>query len=138
MDQGIRGLNSTTSILDSHNIPYVGVGGNIVEASKPFIINHDNMKIGIYTCAEHEFSIAEEDIPGANPFDPLESFDHIIKLKSESDYVIVLYHGGKEHYRYPSPYLQKICRKFVEKGADIVICQHSHAVGCFEEYHNST
>ncbi|MFP3360883.1 CapA family protein, partial [Planococcus sp. SIMBA_143] len=46
--------------------------------------------------------------------------------------------GGKEHYRYPSPYLQKICRKFVEKGADIVICQHSHAVGCFEEYHNST
>lgn len=75
---------------------------------------------------------------GANPFDPFESLDHIQNLKRSCDYVIVLYHGGKEHYRYPSPYLQKVCRKIVEKGADLVVCQHSHCIGSFEEHAGST
>ena len=44
----------------------------------------------------------------------------------------------KEHYRYPSPYLQKVCRKMVEKGANLVVCQHSHCIGSYETYNNST
>jgi len=130
MDQGIQGLNSTREVLNSYNIPYIGVGDNLFEASKPYILNQKGLKIGIYACAEHEFSIAEENKPGANPFDPLESLDHIYNLKKKCDYVIVLYHGGKEHYRYPSPYLQKVCRKMVDKGANLVITQHSHCIGC--------
>lgn len=55
----------------------------------------------MYTCAEHEFTIATENTPGANPFDPLESLDHIQELKSKCDFVLVLYHGEKAHYRYP-------------------------------------
>ena len=138
MDQGIQGLNSTREILNSYNIPYIGVGDNLFEASKPYILNQKGLKIGIYACAEHEFTIAEEDKPGANPFDPLESLDHIYNLKKKCDYIIVLYHGGKEHYRYPSPYLQKVCRKMVDKGANLVITQHSHCIGCYEEYKDST
>ena len=76
--------------------------------------------------------------PGANPFDPLDSLDHIEKMKSRCDYVIVLYHGGKEQYRYPSPSLQKTCRKMIDKGADLVICQHSHCIGCKEVYNQKT
>ena len=138
LDQGAQGLRSTIGILLQNDIPFVGAGYNINEASKPYIIEKNNLKVGIYACAEHEFSIAKENTPGANPFDPLESFDHIKSLKEECDYVIVLYHGGKEHYRYPSPYLQKVCRKIVQKGADVVICQHSHCIGCYEEFEGST
>ena len=87
---------------------------------------------------DDEKRLAEENKAGANPFDLLDSPDHIAKLKTECDFVIVLYHGGKEHYRYPSPYLQKVCRKIVDKGADLVVCQHSHCVGCQEEYKDST
>ncbi|MCX7883743.1 MAG: CapA family protein [Caloramator sp.] len=138
LDQGEYGLKSTIDILNKNNIPYIGAGDNSFEASKPYIINKGWLKIGIYNCAEHEFSIATETTSGANPFDPLESLDHINKLKSECDYVIVFYHGGKEHYRYPSPYLQRVCRKMAQKGADIIICQHSHCIGCFENDENST
>jgi hypothetical protein len=137
-DQGEQGLQSTIKVLNKNNIPYVGVGENLTEASEPYIIEKDGFKIGIYACAEHEFSIAGGKTPGANPFDPLESLDHIQELKTKCDYAIVLYHGGKEHYRYPSPYLQKVCRKICEKGADLVICQHSHCIGCFEQYEGST
>ena len=96
------------------------------------------MKVGIYNCAEHEFTIATDKTAGANPFDPFESLDHIAQLKSKVDYVIVIYHGGKEHYRYPSPYLQKVCRKMVDKGADLVVTQHSHCIGCEEKYNHGT
>ena len=138
LDQGVHGLKSTIDILNENRIPFVGAGESLSQASKPYVIEHEGLKIAVYNCAEHEFSIATREKPGANPFDPLESLDHILEQKSKCDYVIVLYHGGKEHYRYPSPSLQKVCRKMVEKGADLVVCQHSHCVGAYEEYKEAT
>lgn len=34
--------------------------------------------------------------------------------------------------------MQKVCRKIVDKGADLVICQHSHCVGSFELYEGAS
>lgn len=137
-DQGEQGLYSTIKALEENHINYVGAGSSLQKASQPYIIEKHGIQAGVYACAEHEFSIATQNNPGANPFDPLESLDHVTKLKNECDYVIVLYHGGKEHYRYPSPYLQKVCRKIIDKGADLVVCQHSHCIGAFEKYNEST
>jgi len=138
MDQGIEGYESTLAALRKKGIGFVGCADNLNTAIKPKVIDINGEKIGIYACTEHEFSIASDDTPGANPFDPLESYDHVYSLKQQCDYVIVLYHGGKEHYRYPSPDLQRYCRKFIEKGANIVLCQHSHCIGCKEDYKKGT
>lgn len=138
LDQGKKGLDSSIETLKSAGISYVGVGDSIKDASKPKIISCNGKKIGIYACVEHEFTVATETDSGANPIDLLETPDHIVELKKQCDYVIVLYHGGKEQYRYPSPNLHKTCRKLVEKGADLVICQHSHCIGCKEEYLQGT
>lgn len=138
LDQGEQGLSSTIQLLGKEDIKYAGAGKNLEEAKKPYIFEQNGIRTGIYCCAEHEFTIAADETPGANPFEPLESLDHIIELKGQCDFVIVLYHGGKEHYRYPSPYLQKLCRKMVEKGADIVVCQHTHCVGCEEKWNKGT
>lgn len=138
LDQGEQGLRSTVDLLDKAEIAYGGVGDSPEEAAQPHFVQLDGKVIGIYCCAEHEFSIVRDKHAGANPFDPLESLDHIAELKKQCEYVICLYHGGKEHYRYPSPGLQKTCRKIVEKGADLVICQHSHCIGCEEKWQNGT
>ena len=138
LDQGEKGLNSTLKTLKELNISFAGVGNTVAEAAEPFIFEIENKKIGIYCCAEHEFTIVSKENSGANPFDPLESFDHIQSLKKQVDYVIVLYHGGKEHYRYPSPNLQKTCRKIIEKGGNLVICQHTHCIGCEEKWKDGT
>ncbi len=138
MDQGVCGLTSTIEVLKENEISYFGVGEYLNNISKSHIVNINGKKIGFYACAEHEFSVADELTPGANPFDPLESFEHVSNLKKECDYAIVLYHGGKEYYQYPSPMLQKVCRNFVKKGADLVVCQHSHCIGCEEKYQNGT
>ena len=138
MDQGTAGLYSTFQLLDDNRIRYIGAGCDAEQALQPTVINVKGKKIGFYTCVEHEFSLAGSDTPGANPFDVFESYDHIEKLKKTCDFVVVLYHGGKEYYRYPSPFLQRVCRKFVQSGADLVICQHSHCIGCEEKYGNGT
>ena len=138
LDQDQQGLESTCAMLDAAGIAYTGVGQTPEEAAEPYIFECDGKRIGVYACAEHEFSIVTDSTPGANPIDLLESPDHVAALKAQCDFVIVLYHGGKEHYRYPSPMLQKVCRKLVEKGADLVICQHSHCIGCEEKYQGGT
>ncbi len=134
LDQGEYGLLDTINALENAEIRHVGAGRNIEVATKSCLIEQNGMIIGIYACTEHEFSIATDTSAGANPYDPMESFDHIAELKRKCDKVIVLYHGGYEYYPYPSPLLQKTCRKMVDKGADLVVCQHSHCVGCAEEY----
>lgn len=134
LDQGKDGLVSTLLTLKEQGIDCFGAGSNLEQASKPYILSLGSKKIGFYACAEHEFSIATGNSSGANPFEILESYDHVSALKEKCDYVIVLYHGGKEQYRYPSPNLQRYCRKFIEKGADLIICQHSHCIGCYEDY----
>ncbi len=134
LDHGYNGFVSTNEALKNAGIPYVGVGFTKEEAKKPYYFEKDGKKVGVYACCEHEFSWVEDYGFGANGFDPLESLDDISEAKKECDYLIVLYHGGKEHYSYPSPHLVKVCRKIVEKGADIVLCQHTHCVGTEEDY----
>lgn len=138
LDHDEQGLMSTISILNNNGIMHLGAGQNIAEAAKGIYLKKDIVTVGVYACAESEFSIATDKTAGANPFDPLESLDQIQMLKNECDIVIVLYHGGKEHYRYPSPYLQRICRKMVNRGADLILCQHSHCIGACEAYMGAT
>lgn len=134
LDQGVDGYYSTVRALRENGIDSVGGGDNLTNAAKPYYFNVFGKTIGVYACVEHEFSIAGIERPGANPFDPIYSLDQIQEAKCGCDYLIVLYHGGKEHYRYPSPNLQKVCRRIIEKGADLIICQHSHCIGCEEKY----
>ena len=138
LDQGVEGLTTTLNLLKQHNISHAGAGANLKEAKEPFIFEKDNVRIGFYLCTENEFTIATCHSMGANPFDVLESFDEVAALKEQCDYVIVLYHGGKEFYRYPSPMLQRYCRKFVDKGANLVICQHSHCIGSRDDYNGGS
>lgn len=138
LDQGKQGLFSTMDVLRENGIAYAGVGNNLDEARRAFVQEISGVKVGIYCCAEHEYSIATDTLAGANPYDPLESFDDVRRLRHLCDYLIVLYHGGKEHYRYPSPLLQKSFRKFADSGADLVVAQHTHCIGCKEEYQGST
>lgn len=137
LDNKKEGLQSTYDTLNKAGIPYTGSGMSVEEAEKPYTFMLGDKKIGIFNCCEHEFSTAQEYGHGANVFDALYSLDAIEEFSKQVDYLIVLYHGGKECYRYPSPYLQRVCRRIADKGANLVICQHTHCVGCEEDYNGS-
>ena len=135
-DYGENGIFDTLNFASEENIRTVGFGKNMTEAKIPIVICCNENKIGILSYAQHEFSIAENDQAGANPYDPLEVFDEIKWMKQNCDAVIVLFHIGCEHYQYPTPNMQKICRKMVLCGADLILCQHSHCIGSREIFDN--
>ena len=135
-DYGIEGIDNTVKLLEKNNINYTGIINNSKEKLEKVYIEKDNVKVGIYNLCENEFSVATLDSKGANPLNEIKNYKEIKELKEECDYVIVIFHGGKEYYRYPSPNLQRICRNFVDFGADVVITQHSHCIGALEEYNN--
>lgn len=137
-DCGEAGVLSSLDICNSNGIKTVGAGINEREAKKPLIIERNGLKIGILAFAEHEFNVAYEKEAGANLFDVYTDYDQIEDFSRGVDYVIVMYHGGIEHYSYPSPLLQKRCRKMIDKGADYVVCQHSHIIGTEEQYNDGT
>ena len=133
-DFGEQGLRDTMANLERVGLPYTGVGENDEDCRKPYIIEQDGKKIGVINVCEHEYSYALPYRMGANPYDPYLTMQDIRALKKVADFVVVLYHGGKEHCRYPSPRLRNLCREMVHNGADVVLTQHSHCIGCYEEY----
>lgn len=137
-DYGEEGIRRTKAIIEKASIPYIGVGRNHEERSRYHCFSNNGITVGIYNCCEHEFSVSSDGKLGANPYDPLTTFDDIAEAKQKCDFVVVLYHGGTERMRIPSPYLQRIFRKMADCGADIVIAQHTHCIGCYERYGAST
>ncbi len=138
LDFGFDALEDTIKGAEVNNIAVFGAGGNAAEASQVMYKELDGFKVGFMAFCEAEFSYAKEDKGGANLFDPYISLSEIAVARQNCDYLIVLYHGGIEHYRLPSPLLQKKCRAMVKVGADIVLCQHSHCIGTYEEYEGKT
>ena len=137
-DHGSTGLRNTIEVLDRNSIFHFGAGLAYEEMTKCHFAIIGDVKLGFYSCCENEFSTLTPRHGGANAYDALETFDHIRKLSKECDHLIVLYHGGKEEYRYPTPLQQRIMRKMADCGARLVVAQHSHCIGCKEEYHGTT
>ncbi|MBQ4517616.1 MAG: CapA family protein [Clostridia bacterium] len=133
-DFGKKGLFDTLRALDDCGILWTGIGENYEASRKNHLIEHDGLKISIVNVCEHEYSYATETRIGARPFDEFETMEDIRQAKKTADYVIVVYHGGKEFCRYPSPRLRKACKEMVRCGADVVLCQHSHCIGCYEQF----
>ena len=133
-DFGKKGLADTKKALEDVGIRYTGVGENEEDARRDLIIEKNGEKIAVVAVCEHEYSYALPDREGCRGFDMIDSLRDVREAKKKADRVIVLYHGGKEYAAYPSPRLLKVCRAMAEEGADVILCQHSHTIGCYEEY----
>ena len=131
---GEQGLRDTMRLLKENNIEYTGVGENEEDSRKIHLLEIEGKKLAFVNVCEHEYTYALPNRLGANPYDPYLTMHDIRKAKENADYVIVIYHGGKEHCRFPSPRLCRLAHEMAECGADVVLMQHSHCIGCFEEY----
>lgn len=132
-DHGPRGLLETTNTIKGAGLGVVGAGANIKEAQTPFVQEIKGERVVIYSMAEREFSIADAQTPGANPLDII-NFVNAIRDYKQGGVFIVLIHGGKEFYPYPTPEMVRRSRFMVDMGADAVICSHTHCPLPWEVY----
>lgn len=133
-DFGIGGIEDTFLALDEAKLDYTGFGENYEDSRKNYVFEKDGEKICIIAVCEHEYSYALENRMGARPYDEYDTMEDIREARKNADRVIVIYHGGKEYCRYPSPRLVRLSRAMARCGADVVLCQHSHCIGCYENY----
>jgi poly-gamma-glutamate synthesis protein (capsule biosynthesis protein) len=136
LDYGERGLSDTLDGAKAAAIQTVGAGMNADEAERFLIKELNGVRVAFAAFAEHEWSVAGKNKGGANPWSAIRFVRMLSRYAGQYDRLIVLFHGGKEYCKYPSPALQESCRFMAEQGADAVICQHSHCVGSYEVYRN--
>ena len=134
MDFGIPGFRDTISALEAADIVPFGFGENDQDSRRALYLTKDGLTVAILAVCEHEYSYALPNRFGSNPFDPFDTMEDIRNAKARSDRVIVMYHGGKEQCEVPSPRLRKACRAMIHAGADLVLTQHSHCIGCREAF----
>lgn len=135
MDYGEEGLSKTLQICRTNSIKTVGAGMDLPKATETEFIEHPDIKIGIVNIAENEFGTTSLfNKPGAHSLNPVENFYSIQAAAEVADKVIVIVHGGHEHYSLPSPRQKRTYRFFVDAGADIVVGHHTHCVSGWEMY----
>lgn len=135
-DYGDAGCKTTIEELQKQNIDYVGGGLNLTEAQKILYKDLDGKRVAIVNFCENEFSIATETLAGAAPIDTVDNYNQITEARKNADYVLVIIHGGHEHYQLPSPRMKKLYRHYVDLGADAVVNHHQHCYSGYEYYND--
>ena len=136
LDYGEDGVENTISACKEIGLDNVGGGATLAEATRILYKEIKGSRVGIINCCEHEFSIATETTAGSNPLNPIQQYYAIREARNNAEYVLVIVHGGHEHFQLPSPRMQELYRFFVDAGADAVVNHHQHCFSGFEIYNN--
>lgn len=135
-DYGDTGVKNTIEACVKYAINHVGGGEDYKTASSTLHKKINDKTLAVINCCEHEFSIATDKSGGSNPLNPIQQFYAIQEAKKQSDVVIVIVHGGHEHFQLPSPRMQETYRFFIDAGADAVVNHHQHCFSGYEFYHD--
>ncbi len=134
-DYGETGLKDTLNTCREYGIGTVGAGETLAEAQSIFVALIKGKRVAFVNFAENEFCNADAGRGGANPLDIIDNTRQIHAAREQADAVIVIIHGGHEHFHYPSPRMVKTYRFFAEQGATAIIAHHPHCV-CGYEVHD--
>ncbi len=131
-----EGFEDTIRLLNEKNINYLGVG-YFGDTKNSLSLSLGGKNICIYNVSELFYNAAKSDVPGANIYDEYIVCNEIRELKKTHDYLIVIYHGGCENFQYPTPLVRKHFHRMADCGADFITAQHTHCIGCYENYNGS-
>lgn len=133
-DYGETGITDTIKVCREHEIETLGIVNRTDEQPHWLISEIKGKKIGLLNYCEHEFSVRGPRLLGACGYDPVYAFYDINKLRTITDFLIVIYHGGSEYVSLPSPELKKNFHYLADLGVDAVIGHHTHVFSGVEIY----
>ena len=133
-DYGDEGVKNTLAYCEKYAIDYVGGGNDIDEASKVLYKKTKGQTLAVVNCCENEFSIATKTTAGSNPLNPIQQYYAIKEARKFADRVLVIVHGGHEHFQLPSLRMVETYRFFIDAGADAVVNHHQHCYSGYELY----
>ena len=132
-DFGADAFYDTLDALQQAEIPYVGAGADVEEASRPIYYVTGGIKIGFVSANRSEKFIftpeAGESTPGVvRMYDTAMMNDIIREARKQCDFLIAYVHWGTEDSKYYEAYQTAIAQEFFASGADAVIGSHPHVL----------
>ena len=134
-DHGEDALLDTLDTLAALNLPFVGAGRNIEEASAAHTFEREGMKITFLSATQIErlgnpdTRGATETLPGV--FRCLNDgllCEKIKEAKASSDIVVAYVHWGTESTEKVDEHQKKLAKNIAEAGADLIIGDHPHVL----------
>jgi poly-gamma-glutamate synthesis protein (capsule biosynthesis protein) len=138
LDFGSNGLTETLETLKKAKISFVGAGRNIIEASRPLIIERNGIHVGIlgYTDNEPGWKAAENK-PGTNYIkvgNTWKVINDIKHLRTQVDLVVVSLHWGPNMRENPSKKFIDFAHQMINAGVDIIHGHSAHIIQGIEIY----
>lgn len=130
-------LLETLAAFRAAGIPAFGAGEDLDAADQPRYYVKNGVRVCFYAVSEHGGLTATERSGGVNPLNLLDLGDRIRDLRSSCERLVVFYRGGREGYAYPTPEMQRVCRKIAECGASLVVCTGGRMIGSYEKWDNA-
>ena len=133
-DYGEEGLLDTLENIKKQDLPVIGAGKNIKEASEPVYFIANGKKIAIVAATQIERSTkytreATEDAPGVlKTLWPEKYLKVIAQAKKNADYVICFVHWGTEGTHQYGVDQYSLAKSYVEAGADAIVGAHPHCL----------
>jgi poly-gamma-glutamate synthesis protein (capsule biosynthesis protein) len=125
--------------LKEYDMPYVGGGKNIDEATRPYYFVANGYKIAFIAATRAEKYIltpeATETSSGVfRAYDPTLLLNTISDVKKTSDFVIVLMHWGREDSHELEQVQIDTGKMYIDAGADLLVGSHAHVLQGMEFY----
>ncbi len=138
-DYGEVGFLDTLDTLRKANIPYIGAGRNLEEASGAYYFIVNGYKIAFINATRAEKYIVT---PGATDsssgvfrcYDNSELIRRIKEEDKKSDIVVVLLHWGREDYHSLEKVQVTTSKEYIDAGADLIVGGHAHVLQGMEIY----
>jgi poly-gamma-glutamate synthesis protein (capsule biosynthesis protein) len=123
LNMGKSGLKQTREFLKNENINFVG---DPLKCSDEFLFQKDKIT---FLAFNKTFT---SNCPDEEVIETIKS----VKKQNPENFLIVSIHWGNEYQIKSSAFQQKLARKIIDAGADLIIGHHPHVVQEIEIYNN--
>ncbi len=138
-DYKAKSLTDTLDTITNAGMSYVGAGRNINEASEPFVLNVNGIKIAFVMASKAEKNRKTPEATDSAAgillcYDETKFINAIKKADNNADLVIAVIHWGKENSEQLESDQYDIASRLINAGADAVIGGHSHVIQGIDYY----
>ena len=138
-DYGEQAFLDMLDAFDEYEIPHVGAGRNIKEASEAYYFILNGYKFAFIGATRAEKNIytagATEKQAGVfRCYDPTGVINKIKEIRDNADYVIPMIHFGRENSHSLEKEQVSSAKAYIDAGADMVVGHHAHTLQGVEIY----
>jgi hypothetical protein len=130
-DFGKAAFAEQLDLLDGAHLPYFGGGRDLAAAHRPWIVEHDGLRIAFLGYVEFkprafEAGATRPGVAWSGEDEQVLRDIHAARAEFHADIVIPFMHWGWEDEGYPSERQRVFARRMLDAGADMVVGGHPH------------